>query len=150
MDTDAYDAVKSNDHRRLLKRLKNADGSFDISALNGAGLTMLHVACYQVEPLPSFLQCLGGPAVHATSAYICCVPRYTPVVLKPTSPLGQSRVRPHPPRGGQGKRPPTGQEHQVDASPPRFPLGQRQPRQAPPPVPGTPPSLHLSATPPSA
>jgi hypothetical protein len=46
MDLEAYDAVKKNDHRRLARRLR-AGEPLDIGALNGAGLTMLHVACYQ-------------------------------------------------------------------------------------------------------
>eukprot|EP00283_Hemiselmis_rufescens_P010244 CAMPEP_0173435482 /NCGR_PEP_ID=MMETSP1357-20121228/15177_1 /TAXON_ID=77926 /ORGANISM="Hemiselmis rufescens, Strain PCC563" /LENGTH=219 /DNA_ID=CAMNT_0014400469 /DNA_START=99 /DNA_END=755 /DNA_ORIENTATION=- len=45
MDSEAYDAVKANDHRRLSKILK--ERHVDMSGLNGAGLTMLHVACYQ-------------------------------------------------------------------------------------------------------
>lgn len=40
MDQEAYDAVKSNDHRRLARRLKDNSG-VDVHALNGAGLSML-------------------------------------------------------------------------------------------------------------
>jgi hypothetical protein len=40
MDPEAYDAVKSNDHRRLAKRLRERS-DVDIHALNGAGLSML-------------------------------------------------------------------------------------------------------------
>lgn len=49
MDTVAYQAVKANDYRKLAKRIREVETSFPINmaALNGAGLTMLHVACYQ-------------------------------------------------------------------------------------------------------
>jgi hypothetical protein len=45
MDSDAYAAVKANDHRALQRRLREAESSFpvNVSARNGAGLTMLHV-----------------------------------------------------------------------------------------------------------
>lgn len=49
IDQEAYDAVKGNDHRRLMRRLKLGEEVVDVHALNGAGLTMLHVACYQVH-----------------------------------------------------------------------------------------------------
>ena len=45
IDSDAYAAVKGNEHIKLQKRLREAESAFPVNmnARNGAGLTLLHV-----------------------------------------------------------------------------------------------------------
>ena len=49
IDGDAYEFVKNNDHRGLVRRIRDAANCFPInmSGTNCAGMTLLHVACYQ-------------------------------------------------------------------------------------------------------
>jgi uncharacterized protein len=49
IDIEAYESVKSNDHRRLARRIREVANCFPVNmaGTNGAGMTLLHVACYQ-------------------------------------------------------------------------------------------------------
>ena len=68
MDSEAYAAVKANDHRLLQKRLREAENCFpvNVGARNGAGLTMLHVG--NMSSVASYPKFSCG---HVSRANIC-------------------------------------------------------------------------------
>ena len=66
MDSVAYAAVKANDHRKLAARLREVNTvKASPDARNGAGLTMLHVACYQGSYDCARLLLEKGQDIHA-------------------------------------------------------------------------------------
>ena len=66
MDSVAYAAVKANDHRKLAARLREVNTvKARPDARNGAGLTMLHVACYQGSYDCARLLLEKGQDIHA-------------------------------------------------------------------------------------